>query len=76
MVLAGDLAQTGAFDEVVEDALRELRALEPIGGPERLLAEVAPAVDTAEPLDALGRELATEESGADPAPRIGWAAME
>src|SRR5678816_1212849 len=52
----------------MEDLQKELGSLEPVGGVEGLGGEVAPAVTTAEPLDAVGCGLPGEEPGAVPAP--------
>jgi hypothetical protein len=74
--LAGDLAEGGAAGEPVEGRQEQLGALEPVGGAEGLLTEVAPAVATTETLDAVGWGLAAEEAGADPVPGVRWAAVE
>ncbi len=54
VMLAGDLPEGGALDQVVEDELQKLGALEPVGQTEGLFGEVAPTVATPETLDAVG----------------------
>jgi hypothetical protein len=76
VVLAGDLAEAGALDQVMEQRQQQFGPLEPVGGAERLLGEAAPAVATAEPLDAVRGGEAAEEAGPLPAPRSRWGKVE
>src|SRR5213078_371002 len=76
VVLAGELAEAGAVGHGVERLGEQLRALEPVVGTEGLGGEVAPAVATAETLDALRGGAAGEEAGTQPAPRSRWLAVE
>src|SRR5688572_21929375 len=64
----------------MEDQIEELGTPEPVGGAERLLGEVAPAVDAAEPLDAVRQGAPAEEAGTSPSPAslrlaVRWAAF-
>src|SRR6185436_13866864 len=72
----GDLAEAGAADQALTDGEQELGTLQPVGGTEGLLGEVAPAVTTLETLDAAGGGASAEGAGADPAPRTCWPAVE
>src|SRR5262249_55061603 len=65
-VLAGELAEAATVGQRVERLREELRALEPVVGAKGLGRAVAPAVLTAETLDALGGAPASEAAGAYP----------
>jgi hypothetical protein len=67
-VLACDLAEAGAGDQLVEDEWKELGTAKPVGRGESLRGEVTPAVTALEALDALRARLSGEQPRTDPAP--------
>ena len=66
--LAGDLAEGGASQQAVQGGQQQLGTLEPVGGAERLVTEVTPAVTAAVAPDTVRRGEAGVVAGAMEAP--------
>lgn len=68
--LAGDLPESGACNEAVEERVEEVRSAQPVAGRKGLRTEVPATMMTAVPLNPVRLLLATEETLLLEAPRL------